>query len=36
MLLLLQVAANREMAVVQAQPYLKQGWEGRADNELSR
>ena len=35
MLLLLQVAANREMAVVQPQPYLKQGWEGRADNELS-
>ena len=29
-------AANREMAVVQPQPYLKQGWEGRADNELSR
>lgn len=28
-------AANREMVVVQAEPYLKQGWEGRADNELS-
>ena len=34
-LMLLQ-AANREMASVQAQPYLKEGWEGRADNELRR
>ena len=35
-MLLLQEAANREMVVAQPQPYLKQGWEGCADNELSR